>query len=149
MVITDRNIRGFGNCEESFLDFADYEKIKELKKKLRQTEKAFRNYEKMYKMALIELQCMCPHEKIVEGDYVDEGIHSKAMAPFRVCVECGYAEQGWGSGYALLNKPRKDVGIVERGKAHKYVKTLTNHEEQSDIRLGKRTQKQILETRLN
>jgi len=69
-----------------------------------------------YRRTLIDTQVSCRHSEIVEGG------HSATLRPFRVCTKCGYAEEGWGSGYSNLNNNYKDVKIMSRDEASKYVR---------------------------
>lgn len=45
------------------------------------------------------------------GDYI---------APFRVCIDCGYAEDGWGCGYWKLGKISSCIQL-KRDEALEYV----------------------------
>jgi hypothetical protein len=68
------------------------------------------------------VQLACAHREIVEGPY-DPGRWLGAQPDFRVCVECGYAEEGWHCGYWLLaeRECRQIRKVSTRDKAHKLV----------------------------
>ena len=68
------------------------------------------------------LNCKHPIEEVIEGDY--ESTMFSTWAPFRVCKICGYAEEGWGSGYTRLhgNVYSHDILCeVKRRYAEKFV----------------------------
>lgn len=55
--------------------------------------------------AVAQMQSECPHqlEQIREANYEEDPLGGcYHQAPFRVCIDCGLAEEGWGSGYKLL-----------------------------------------------
>lgn len=76
----------------------------------------------------------CPHpaEKIVEVPY-GPCDWLPATAPFRVCLECGYAEQGWYCGYFKLST-RHDPPASTRGAAWPYVRLFLNNEKVADFK---------------
>jgi len=56
-----------------------------------------------------ECQTSCKHSSVVEAPYEPASCYSSASAPFRVCADCGFMEDGWGCGYDAL-----DVTSVKR-----------------------------------
>lgn len=77
-----------------------------------------------------EVQSTCPHpeESIREGD-MDQRFGA-TVPPFRVCVECGYAEQDWHIGYWKL-APQTYSGIprLSPDEAQKYVARFFTQED--------------------
>lgn len=68
------------------------------------------------KMEALKKACRHPRAAILEGRYASG---SFAFPPFRVCTECGYAEEGWGCGYWKLGK--SNVPEVSRDEAMRHV----------------------------
>ena len=62
----------------------------------------------------IELQLACPHSDLMEVDYRSDpfGGHNHSP-PWRVCKDCGFAEEGWNCGYQVL-RTRNEVPRVTR-----------------------------------
>lgn len=54
-----------------------------------------------YSAAVYDVVSKCKHENVAECDYMPSG-WLPALAPERVCLDCGLAEEGWGCGYQLL-----------------------------------------------
>lgn len=73
------------------------------------------------KQALIKkTQSECPHPK----EDIREGRHTAdpyMRSPFRVCIRCGYAEQGWGAGYWRLTNDYSGIAEMSRDDAYKFV----------------------------
>ena len=46
------------------------------------------------------LQLACPHKLQIEAPYGQLLDHGRP--PFRVCEDCGFAEEGWSCGYQIL-----------------------------------------------
>jgi hypothetical protein len=57
-------------------------------------------------------QRACEHPIIYEADYKKGVIMTHR--PFRVCAHCGYAEEGWGTGYWGLRAYDQPVGRISR-----------------------------------
>lgn len=49
----------------------------------------------------VQRECTHPADGIYEAPYVKAGWLS-AQPPYRVCLRCGWAEEGWGCGWQLL-----------------------------------------------
>lgn len=71
------------------------------------------------------VQEQCEHNHIAECDYQPSEFFN-ALAPMRVCLECGLSEEGWGCGFKVLKEkieglsPRKisrqDLYSIRCGK---------------------------------
>lgn len=68
--------------------------------------------------------CVHPLYSVVEGKYKASTYHTTADAPFRVCRDCGYAEEGWGCGYDKLHRNNHDIPEMNRDEARKFVLTF-------------------------
>lgn len=75
-----------------------------------------------YRRELINFQVSCKHSQVIEGEY-SPGKFFGSLPPFRVCTRCGYAEDGWGCGYTMLNNDQ-NVEEVSRDEADKYVRGM-------------------------
>lgn len=66
-----------------------------------------------------------------------QGIFGFADPPFRVCLVCGLAEEGWRKGYDKLY-PNVFSGIlgIERGEARQFVRTYRPKSETWERRRG-------------
>jgi len=112
-------------------------------KELREKEVALEKAKREYGAARINAQAECDHPEIVEGKPRISDYLGCSDPPFRTCTECGYAEEGWGCGYNLLNK--RNVPEVERDEAFKYVRRgIIKNENHSAVRSGTKTLKEIL-----
>lgn len=49
-----------------------------------------------------EVQEACTHTDIAECPFDGETEFRYALPPWRVCVDCGLAEEGWGCGFRTL-----------------------------------------------
>lgn len=77
------------------------------------------------------LQNKCKHTDVVETSL---GTHP----PFRVCRECGYAEQGWGCGYWKLNGPGPDTPqLPERVCSSLVTIRVLSQEEMNNVRYAR------------
>lgn len=86
------------------------------------------------KLAIIQSECR--HNNILEVEY-KSGNFFGAFPPFRVCVDCGLAEEGWHCGYYKLNT-REEVPRISREKARRdYVLTFRTQEEINKERFHK------------
>lgn len=54
-----------------------------------------------FALVIKQVQEACKHHDIAECEY-EPAYFSYAQAPWRVCIDCGLAEEGWGSGYKVL-----------------------------------------------
>lgn len=95
--------------------------------RFRRLERAMGRLAPRLRAATIEAQRTCPHpvESIFEIDYRSSVLGT--TAPWRVCAECGFAEEGWGCGYKYLATPNsrrvptidRERGLeLRRGKIH-------------------------------
>lgn len=91
--------------------------IKELRANYNAMVKQKRALSNAIDIAISEMQSQCPHplEQIREAEYVRSTGWSDAQAPFRVCVDCGLAEEGWGRGYeSLAPNVHSDIPSITR-----------------------------------
>lgn len=94
------------------------DKIKKLLAQLDQLERK----KEVIREKILKAQIACSHplKAIVEGAYVPrEDGHS--LPPFRVCRNCGYAEEGWYCGYSLLAPNTYGLDTIDRDKAWKLI----------------------------
>lgn len=74
--------------------------------------------------ALASFQDACPHERVLETPMRDGW--GMTNAPMRVCVTCGWAENGWGCGYGMLGGQewprvsRERFNELRRGPIHQW-----------------------------
>lgn len=66
-------------------------------------------------------KCKHPKRNVVETRFEETSYPCVASPPFRVCRECGYAEEGWGCGYWKLCPGEHDIPTVGRGTARTFV----------------------------
>lgn len=52
--------------------------------------------------ARVEMQLTCSHRRVAEYDYRPDPYGHNHTPPYRVCVDCGFAEYGWGCGWQIL-----------------------------------------------
>lgn len=81
-------------------------------------EKYQRKISAAYKTAekwRIEAQLACKHENVAEAPYVAHE-YGSAYPPFRVCIDCGFAERGWSCGYKILTN--KTITQITRKEGH-------------------------------
>lgn len=88
--------------------------------------------------AIEKLQTRCKHpvKQIVEAEYEHSSDYFGAQSPFRICMLCGYAEEGWGCGYWKLDT-REEVLWISRKKAWDYVLKLYTQNELNEMRYHK------------
>src|SRR5271155_2745 len=79
---------------------------------------------------MVRVQKHCPHpvEQVREGQYIKH-FTGGAAPPFRVCILCGYAEEGWGSGYLHLHNAVFHVAELPPDVAHRYVRRFMTRSE--------------------
>ena len=77
------------------------ESLAVLKRQLDQANAAVTLASLMLDNARVKIQLACPHREVVEADYWPSD-YGHSMPPFRVCVVCGFSEEGWGCGYQIL-----------------------------------------------
>lgn len=77
--------------------------IENYKKKISKLDKAVTESRLKLDQLKLELMYVCKHpkDKIVGYKYKDYKYLDPAR-PYRVCSECGLAEEGWGCGYEIL-----------------------------------------------
>ena len=74
----------------------------------------------------VQLKCNHPEEFVHEANYKGATNFSNAYPPYRVCVKCGLAEEGWGTGYKNLSKTETNIS---RDVGQKYWrKMIRGHE---------------------
>lgn len=93
---------------------------------------------------IIRLQEECPHpvNALREAEYSPETHFVYASPPFRVCTECGYAEDGWGCGYWKLASNEEIPQMSRDTLFRKYVKRRLTQDELSKVRFGARHERQ-------
>lgn len=80
--------------------------------------------------------CKHPLDQVIEGKYEDLGwlgVHR----PIRVCKACGYAEEGWGSGYWKLPN-NYSIPQLDRDEAWKYVKKFHSQKDMYKLKYPER-----------
>ena len=77
---------------------------------------------------LIQIILQCPHKHILEAPY-EKNTYIASYPPFRVCQDCGYAEEGWGCGFGNLQtkEGRLILEIANREDAEKFIRWRTNN----------------------
>lgn len=50
----------------------------------------------------------CAHDDIAECDSM--------VPPWRICMNCGLTEEGWGCGYEVLSADSTRIGTIDRGR---------------------------------
>lgn len=107
-----------------------------MNKKILRLEKQIAEASGNLKSLIEEYQSKCTHKLVIEAPYKEETYVTYAAPDFRVCKECGYAEEGWGCGYWKLSNP-EFVGCMPRDEARNYVKgKFWTQEEMSKLRFG-------------
>lgn len=71
--------------------------------------------------------CTHPKDETLEGEWkrMEWG---DSFPPFRVCKPCGYAEEGWGTGYQKLNYDSNEILHVKREEAERYIRWFFSQE---------------------
>lgn len=97
-----------------------------MRKEILQAEKFFRASGNKLIEILKKIQKECSHKKVHEAPYEPDNWFCYHKPPFRVCVDCGYAEEGWGCGFQLTAKSkvikegtRDEVDKLRRGPLRK------------------------------
>lgn len=101
------------------------------------------NLKKTKNDLLLELQDNCEHpiSEVREAEYESSWIST--LSPFRVCLKCGYAEEGWHCGYWKLHRnkygPISDGEILgmSRKEARKHVRTFLTQGMMSEQRFNR------------
>lgn len=66
----------------------------------------------------VQLACDHPIDSVVEAEY-SRGDYGDSQKPYRVCKQCGFAEEGWNCGNQVL----EDFSVeMTQDQAYKYVK---------------------------
>ena len=71
---------------------------------------------------ILDFQKKCKHAHLnLREASPRHSVFLSTLAPFRVCVACGLAEEGWGCGYFKLKSTEKrGVAQLTREEARKY-----------------------------
>ena len=87
-----------------------------------------------------QLQAECDHPlaEVREIDYVPSK-YGSTILPYRLCLRCGYAEEGWGCGYwRLCNSKialeKGDPPGMKREESRKYIRTFLSQRQMSEMR---------------
>lgn len=89
--------------------------------------------ERDYLVERLQDECEHPIKEVREVDYKSSN-YGSSLRPFRVCLRCGYAEEGWGCGYWRLHRSEYGPvggGIIrnmDRDQAWKHVRTYLTQE---------------------
>lgn len=86
-----------------------------------------------------DVQDNCAHGDVLEANYRPSGNGFFGEPPFRVCRDCGYAEEGWDCEYLKLGSLKlQSVPIkVDRATAYQYVVKFMTRQMLTDSRAGK------------
>ena len=74
-------------------------------KSIKQAIAASDRADEKLKAAVLRECCACEHQHLAEMD---------DSPPWRVCLDCGLTEEGWGCGYELLRAPLERIGSIGR-----------------------------------
>ncbi len=102
---------------------------------------------KEYKESLILAQTNCEHPRIVEGKRFRSSVLNDSL-PFRVCRDCGYAEEG--EGYSLLtrgsyNEDELEIPEVDRDVACRLARgSIVPYENHRAVQKGEKDLADIL-----
>lgn len=66
-----------------------------------QALKTLNDAKTIYRQTIALIQTVCQHKNLVECEYKDHGRFGYSP-PYRMCTNCGLAEEGWGCGYTVL-----------------------------------------------
>lgn len=108
--------------------------VKKKESVIEEIDKEIEALQKKKKAFIIKSVAKCKHpvSSVVEGEY-KEFHYLNSCPPFRVCKDCGYAEEGWGCGYNKLDYYKVLVPTVQRDYAEKYVLYLVWQNGEIDI----------------
>lgn len=91
------------------------------------------------------LMAKCPHhvDSLREGRFVEQSSSGfgRATPPMRVCIDCGYAEEGWGCGYWKLETSwqlNDSVPKLEQSEAFKFVRRFWTQDMMDMVRFAKK-----------
>lgn len=97
------------------------------------------------KIEALETRLMdkCPHhyDSLREGTFVSSGGFGSATPPLRVCIDCGYAEEGWGCGYWKLSTSwelNDAIPKLTRDEAFKFVRRFWTQDMMDMVRFSKK-----------
>lgn len=90
--------------------------------RIEEARAAFDNAQAFLAKVVYESVSTCNHPRIIE--YAASKQRSSVWPASRVCLECGLCEEGWGSGYHVLNNPQNVVDILS-GRMKPQVKTIS------------------------
>lgn len=68
--------------------------------------------------ARIEMQLACAHRHVAEYDCRSDPYGHNHTPPYRVCVDCGFAEYGWGCGWKILTRAATALTAKRIGPIH-------------------------------
>lgn len=71
-------------------------------KRINQAKDELMEANQHFALVIKEVQTECFHTDIAECPYESETAFCYSQPPWRVCIDCGLAEEGWGSGYKVL-----------------------------------------------
>lgn len=97
-------------------------------------------WRRRYNQACYDLQLSCTHGRVVEFDYVQWAY--SADRPLKVCLLCGFCEEGWSCGHQIL-KSAPEVVYSSREKLH-IVKHGPVHSNRFFVRQGNCTDRKAL-----
>lgn len=108
------------------------------KRKLDRAEKLFQN-------TLATIQLSCGHHHVAECSYNPSDYFSNSSSPpERVCLDCGIAEEGWGT-YYILNQPDDRVYHISRDEFYKIrIGAWIQDEEKTLLLRKEKTRNQII-----
>lgn len=114
-------------------------------------KEAFEKAEKEYEDSRILAQSTCEHPSILEGNYhSDTSGLCLHQPPFRVCYDCGYAEEGWHCGYSFLThgsygEDELRIPQIDRDRAREFVRgRIIRNDDHTEVRLGRKKLADIL-----
>lgn len=111
--------------------------VSKLRKQVNAIDSGIDKLEERREKTIRSFQSRCKHPatQIREAPHYSSG-YGYSDPPFRVCIDCGYAEEGWHCGYWKL-RDDEDVAEINRDAAWEYVLKFYTQEELSDLRFRK------------
>jgi hypothetical protein len=67
--------------------------------------------------AIKKAQTTCKHKHLREVDY--KKLYESCLPPFRICLDCGMTEDGWGCGYIVLRGGDEAIPSIGRDEAYR------------------------------
>jgi len=110
-----------------------------------EAEEKYNQAKEDYQAARIKAQIECDHPEIFEGEYISSG-DGHSTPEFRVCVPCGYAEEGWHCGYSFLtDEDGRNVTEVSREEALKKIRhRIIPNSEHPEVKFGRKKLEDVL-----